>query len=183
MSDHGLWGPVVDGPRKDKSAFGGLPPEVRDMIIAGLDSGQLTLDAAWAGLQAQGHEISRTALATAYQKLRRLRRRGEKAQALTDLVESFRGQPSLEGFQSLAKLLAAQAADALLDDETEGPKTIVAVSRALETMAQMAKVELEQAKLRAAREQAKRDDDKGNRVAKGISRETIDKIEKEVLGL
>ena len=157
MSEHGLWSPVVDGPRKDKSEFGRLPAEVRDMIIAGLDSGQLTLDAALAGLQAQGHESSRTALATAYQKLRRLRRRGEKAQALTDLVQDFRGQPSLDGFQALAKLLAAQAADALLDDETDGPKTIVAVSRALETMAQMARVELEQAKLRAAQDRAGRD--------------------------
>lgn len=157
MSGHGLWSPVVDGPRKDKSAFGALPADVRDMIIAGLDSGQLTLDAATAGLRSQGYEISRTAIATAYQKLRRLRRSKEKSGGLVDLVREFRHQPSLDSFNALAKLLAAQAADALLDDDKGDAGTIKAVARALETMAQMAKVELEQAKLRAARERAGRD--------------------------
>lgn len=182
--DHGLWAPVVDAERKDRSEFGRLPRELRDQVIAGLDSGQLTLEAATAQLNQQGHQISRTALTTAYGKLRRLRRRGEKAQALAGLVREFKGQPSLDGFGALAKLLAAQAADALLDDDAGDPAVLKAVARALETMNGMARVELEREKLAQAqaREQAGREKRETRRPG-GISRETIEKIEKEVLGL
>jgi hypothetical protein len=93
----------------------------------------------------------------AYAKLRRLRRRGEKAQALNDLIKTFAAQPSLESFQSLARLLAAQAAEALLDADVADPDTIQAVARALETMNGLARVELEREKLKQARERAGRD--------------------------
>ncbi|MBI4799683.1 MAG: DUF3486 family protein [Desulfarculus sp.] len=181
--DQGLWAPVLEAERKDRSEFGRLPVGVRDQVIAGLDSGQLTLEEAAALLNRQGHQISRTALTMAYAKLRRLRRRGEKALALEGLVRQFQAQPSLDGFGALAKLLAAQAAEALLDDETGDPAVLKAVARALETMNGMARVELEREKLARAREQAGRGAVDQRAAKGGISRETIEKIEKEILGL
>ncbi len=180
--DQGLWAPVVAAERKDRSEFGRLPREVRDEVITGLDSGQLTLEEAATLLNRRGYQISRTALTMAYAKLRRLRRQGEKAQALAALVREFQSQPSIDSFGALAKLLAAQAADALLDDEAGDAGTIKAVARALETMGTMARVELEREKLAQSREQAGREKREARRPG-GISRETIEKIEKEVLGL
>ena len=146
-AEHGLWAPVVMSTRKDKSAFGRLPREVRDKVIAGLDSGALTLDDAAEILDAQGHELSRSAIGAAYNKLRRIRRSQRNKESLAQLMADFSAQPGEKAFDALAKLLAAQTAELLMNDEESSSGTIKATARALDSMAQLAKLGLERARL------------------------------------
>lgn len=174
-SEHGLWAPVVEGARKDRSAFGRLPRELRDEIIAGFDNGSLTFDAAREMLLDHGHDISRTALCTAYAKLRRARRSQRNKETLVRLMRDFQSQPSEVAFEALAKLLAAQAAEALTNDEESDAKTIKAVSRALESMAQLARIGLERLKLDRARQDA------GDQKAR--PRKSVKEVAREVYGV
>lgn len=173
VSEHGLWAPVADGARKDKSEFGRLPRGLRDEVIAGLDNGTLTLEDATAKLDKAGHTMSRSALGAAYFKLRRARRRTRNQESLSQLIADFSAQPTLKSFESLAKLLTAQAAEALLNDEESKGSTIKAAARALETMTQLARVELE-------RERLRREDEKEGR--KGEP-ESVDDVLEQVYGI
>jgi hypothetical protein len=157
-NEFGLWAPVMESSKKDKSAFSRLPIDLRDKLISSLDNGMLTLEAASELLEKAGHPLSHTAIANSYAKLRRARRNQRNQESLSNLIRSFQAQPGLEAFGALAKLLAAQASEALLNDEESNPKTIKAVARALETMSSLARVELEKVKLERtaeSRDQAK----------------------------
>jgi hypothetical protein len=160
---------VIAGERKDRSEFGALPRKLRDQVIKGLDSGQMTLDEAVETIKGQGHQVSRTAMSVAYAKLRRARRRMRNQDTLTELMKEFTGQPNMQTFDALAKLLAAQAAEALLNDEESQPSTIKAVARALETMSQLARVDLEKSRLAAASKKAAKKDEPAADPAQVIS--------------
>lgn len=150
-SEHGLWAPVVEGARKDRSEFGRLPRDLRDQLISGFDSGGMTLDAARDLLLEQGHDISRTAIGVAYAKLRRARRSLRNQDTLTRLLADFRAAPSGDTIASLGKVLAAQTAEAMLNDTESDPQTIKAAAKALESLVQMARIEFERRKLEIAR--------------------------------
>lgn len=76
----GLWAPVVNSGRgKDKSRFGRVPVHIRDAVIMGLDTGQMTLEEGAVFLKMRGCQISKSALSVSYQKLRAARR-AEKCQ-------------------------------------------------------------------------------------------------------
>lgn len=170
-SEHGLWAPVVEGGgRKDRSAFGRLPREVRDEIIAGFDNGSLTLDAARELLLERGYDISRTALGAAYAKLRRARRSLENRETLVRLLREFQAQPSERVFDALAKLLAAQVSEALTNDAEADPQTIKAAARALDSMAQLARLAVERMKLERAQAQGRQDEKPSKSVAE-VARE------------
>lgn len=106
---------VLSGKKKARFAFLGLPEELQDEIIEGLDGHTLTLEAARDALAERGYKLSHEAVAAYYRAVRRERRLYEAEQEFRRIAADFASQPLEEGFKSLANLMIAMAHVGLAD--------------------------------------------------------------------
>ena len=169
--------------RKSRHRFLGLPEGLQDEVIEGLDSQTLTLEAAAEKIRAAGFGISHQAVANYYAALRHERRLQAANRSVTRLFETFRGQPTMKNLEALVSMVAAVASEGITGESAADIGR--ATASLLRALAEKQKAETARERLEMEREKAARKEEgerpEGRRG--GLSRETVRRIERDVLGL
>jgi hypothetical protein len=108
---------VLSARKKAKFGFLGLPEDVQDEVIEGLDGQTLTLEGARDFLGERGYVLSHEAIAAYYRAVRRERRIHDATQEMTRVVEQFGDQPLEENVRCLTNFLIATAVRQLADGQ------------------------------------------------------------------
>lgn len=106
---------ILSARKKAKFAFLGLPEDLQDEIVEGLDRRTLTLEQASALLDARGYTLSHEGVASYYRAVRRERRLREVNDEFTRMISGFAEMPTDQGLRSLLNLALATAARGLAD--------------------------------------------------------------------
>ncbi len=101
--------------KKAKFHFLGLPEDLQDEVIEGLDSQKLTLEAASDLISERGFSLSHEAVAGYYRAVRRERRLHDMNQAVTRVMAEFAENPIEDNLKSLISMVIATAMLGLAD--------------------------------------------------------------------
>jgi hypothetical protein len=107
--------PVLSARKKARFAFLGLPEDLQDEIVEGLDGRTLTLLEASALVKSRGHSLSHEAIAGYYRAVRTERRLLEANQELSRVIAEYASKPQKEALEGLTNLVIAMAASGLAD--------------------------------------------------------------------
>lgn len=163
--------------KKSRHAFLGLPEDLQDRVMDGLDRQELTLEAAEDLIKAAGFPLSHQAVANYYECVRVERRLHANNETLTSAISQFKDQPVEDNLRALANVLMS-AAVAGVGNGSIGIKDID-LARLIEAVQQpkpVAKAEAQDSKA----VETKRDPEPGEQ---GLSGEVADWVRKEVLGV
>lgn len=197
------------GPRRQPSSIDRLPSEIREVIGALRQDGR-TIDEILAKLQELKVEVSRSALGRHVQTLaqvgERMRRSRDLAQSLTarfgDQPDNRLARMNLELLHNalFETLIAADSSEGEGDEDDEeadgrapiamDPKSLKALADALRSMASAEKLDAEritrmkaEARREALEEAAKAVDKAAKKVSGGMTKDTIQAIKSEILGV
>jgi len=106
---------MLSARKKARFGFLGLPEELQDEVIDGLDGQTLGLVEASALVKARGHSLSHEAIAGYYRALRIERRLMESQASIGRVIAEFAGKPRDEGLDGLINLALATAVSGLAD--------------------------------------------------------------------
>ncbi|MEN6439437.1 MAG: hypothetical protein ABFD97_12760 [Syntrophobacter sp.] len=106
---------ILSANRKVKFHYLGLPTDLQDEIIDGLDAQSLTTVTAAALVKDRGYSLSHTAIATYYKAVREERRLFEINQALSRVISEYADRPFEDGLRSLLNVIIAATAAGLAD--------------------------------------------------------------------
>jgi hypothetical protein len=164
---------VLSGRKKARFAFLGLPEDLQDEVIDGLDGQTLGLVEASALVKSRGHSLSHEAIAGYYRAVRTERRIMDANQELSRVIAEFATKPQKEALESLVNLVIATAATGLADG-TVGIKDIN-LPKLVESMGKISD---------SANAEAGEKDQKTEAQRKGqLSAETLDSIRRDIYGL
>lgn len=182
-----------------RSSIEKLPPEVRDRLedwLREFRDGRMELNDVMTRLDAQfadqGVDLpSRSAVHRHSQKVQALAERVQRsrdianqlvAQVGPDLSDGKGLQVLIQGFQSLAFDMMAN----LEPDQTLDPENLMFLSRAIQAVTSARKTDADlhlKLKSEAAKEAAAAVERVASREGAGLTRDTVDKIKREILGI